>query len=120
MDNIYNEENEKINTEANNIEKKKIFKIKLIVIFIVILYMAIMFFRTHSTFYKYNDQWIIGRTQEEIEAMYGEFTYKEDDKAAYYMYMFKDMFSDIESPCYYVVFFDEIGRAYDIAEYIMN
>lgn len=68
------------------------------------------FRKTHSTHYKYNDSWIIGKTLEEIQERYGEFDLKLDTKKAYYVgaedYGIDPSYIDFY---YYITFKDDIA-----------
>jgi len=96
--------------------KKKISKRIIIFILIFILLIGIVIFRmSHNIYYKYNDWWVIGRTQEEIEERYGEFDIKDEESAKYFMYIYSDYILGVpETPYYYEILFDKSGIAYEV------
>ena len=59
---------------------------KFVSIMIVCLIILILFYITHPTYYKYSDNWIIGKTIEEVEKRYGKFDIITDNYVAYYIY----------------------------------
>ena len=62
----------------------------------------------HSTHYKYNNWWIVGRSTEEVETRYGEFDIRVGNRVGYYLYTGNrvPIMSD-STPCYYYMEFDE-------------
>lgn len=82
-------------------------------IFIVI---SILWICSHSTYYKYNDWWVIGRTIPEIEAKYGDFDmnkyiYGKSGRVAYYIYRDDGWIMPDHLPHYYYIEYDENGIA---------
>lgn len=70
----------------------------------------VTFFILFPTEFPYVDLWVFGKTKEQIIEVYGEPEYNEYRELAYETkWMFMDMF-------YYVIEFDENGRAYRMHE----
>ena len=57
---------------------------------------------------KYDDEWIIGKTEDEIQERYGEFDINYGDRA--YGYRTKEERNDKYNQ-YYVIYFDQYGYA---------
>lgn len=55
-----------------NIKNRK--KIIIIVILFIFIISISLFFHSHRTYWKYNDNWIIGNSIENIQERYGTFT----------------------------------------------
>jgi len=74
---------------------------------------------SHSTYYKYNDSWIIGRTPEEVKARYGEFNFKSSYLVGYYIYSGSDTLSNLfrlsdNLDRYYYMYINEDGIIYKV------
>lgn len=70
----------------------------------------VSFFILFPTEFPYVDLWVYGKTKEQIIEVYGEPEYNEYRELAYETkWMFMDMF-------YYVIEFDENGKAYNVHE----
>ncbi len=70
----------------NSMVKKKKIIIILSIVFITIM-CGIVYLLLHPTHYKYCDMWIIGKTLEQVEGVYGEFDYIEKTRAGYFTHM---------------------------------
>jgi hypothetical protein len=72
--------------------------------FIVIIGIIIgLYYKQHPTYYKYNDNWIIGRTVSEIEERYGSFDDSIDSGLTIYKaYCIKEG-NDINRRYYWIV-----------------
>ena len=69
--------------------------------------------RSHSTYYRYDDTWVIGRHVTEIEERYGEFDYGEYkvENRGRVGYVVKEIFPIMSNPVpsYYYMEYDETG-----------
>ena len=70
--------------------------------------MLILFWASHKTYYKYNEWWIVGKSEEEIVERYGEFDKKWGKSKAYYIHL--DNAWDLPPYLYYIEF-DSAGIA---------
>lgn len=79
-------------------------------VFAFLIIGIVSFFILFPTEFPYVDLWVYGKTKEQIIEVYGEPEYNEYRELAYETkWMFMDMF-------YYVIEFDENGRAYRMHE----
>lgn len=89
-------------------------KYKKIGIVIILIAVFLLYVSSHSTYYKYNDWWIIGKTADEIEARYGEFDEVHGEQASYLIEGFYFEFDPDGMDEYYYIVFDNKG----IAKYV--
>ena len=80
-----------------------------------------MFFESHSTYYKYNDEWVIGNKITEVENRYGKFDLGEfvkgkSGKVGYYIYKDDSLFLPDYLQHYYYIEFDENGIVYNVQD----
>jgi len=75
------------------------------------------FFSTHSTYYKYNDKWIIGLHIEEVEKRYGKFDDKDEGlrMVGYYIYTDDGLIMPSHLKMYYWMEYDEKGIVIKVA-----
>ena len=66
----------------NKLSKKLIVTISIIIV--VIIAMGLFFF-SHSTYWKYNDWWIVGNDIDSVKKKYGEFDINLEYRKAYYI-----------------------------------
>lgn len=66
----------------NKLSKKLIVTISIIIV--VIIAMGVFYF-SHSTYWKYNDWWIVGNDIDSVEKKYGEFDINLEYRKAYYI-----------------------------------
>lgn len=86
-------------------------KVICIVLFVLLLSSCVASFLSHSTYYKYNDWWIIGRSYDEIVKRYGEFDYDNGREKGYYIGKDDGPIMPSHQDIYYWVWFDENGIA---------
>lgn len=77
----------------------------------VLITCGCMLIISHSTYYKYNDWWIVGRSKEEIRERYGEFDISCGRARGYYIYYDDKMIMPDQLEHYYWIEFDENGAA---------
>lgn len=95
------------------IKKKKRLLIGAIVV-ILVQAALILFLASHSTYYKYNDWWIVGKTEAEIVERYGEFDLTWGDSKAYFIYEDNSWVMPDHLDHYYYIRFDETGIAIEV------
>lgn len=67
---------------------------------------------SHATFYKYNDNFIVGNTIDKVEKKYGSFSDKgEKDGRLYALY---EMKSPDTTSLYYRIYYDANGTVYEV------
>lgn len=82
----------------------------IIFIAVVIICIAITFIlASHSTYYKYNDWWIIGKTYDQVEERYGEFEITFGTCRGYYIGDDDGSIMPTYQPLYYWMEIDENG-----------
>lgn len=83
---------------------------------IIAVGLSLTFVLSHSTYYKYNDWWVKGRSITEIENRYGGFDIRFGSTAEYYIYTDNGWIMPDYLPHYYYMEYDENGivrRVYD-------
>lgn len=94
--------------------KKSFFAISIIVIILAI----ILFCFSHSTYYKYNDWWIIGNSIENVKTRYGEFEHvlgvegsfdKKGGTVGYFIYEDNSLVMPSYLPYYYWIQYNSYG-----------
>lgn len=76
----------------------------------------VLFLASHQTYYKYNDWWIVGKTEEEIVERYGEFDMCWGSSKAYFIYVDNGWVMPDHQPHYYYIEFDDAGIATEVYE----
>lgn len=76
---------------------------------VIIIFSALIFLFSHSTYYKYNDWWVKGRSLAEIEERYGDFDIRLGSTAGYYIYTDNGWIMPDHLPHYYYMEYDENG-----------
>ncbi|HEX9060731.1 MAG TPA: hypothetical protein VF941_11185 [Clostridia bacterium] len=89
--------------------RKKLIIVSVVCFVFTVALVLVWFFYTHSTYYKYNDSWIIGRHIEEIEKKYGKFDKGYDKLKAYYLYTDDGPIMPSHLQMYYWIKHDEKG-----------
>ena len=75
----------------------------------IIVVCVILFFLSHSTYWKYNDWWIIGRHYTEVEDFYGEFDRDLGNKKGYFIKEDDSMIMPSYRGTYYWMIHNEEG-----------
>lgn len=86
-------------------------KIKIISFITAFIAIGLLYASSHSTYYKYNDWWIIGKTAAEIEKRYGKFDSVHGNDLAYLIDGFYFEFDPDGMDEYYHIIFDDNGFA---------
>ena len=73
--------------------------------------MLILFWASHKTYYKYNEWWIVGKSEEEIVERYGEFDKSWGKSKAYFTYVDNGWIMPDYQEHYYHIEFDSTGIA---------
>lgn len=94
--------------------RKKAFKIVIIIILLIVVVLVSLYFISHSTYYKYNDWWIIGNSYKDVEEKYGEFDREYTYKKAYYIETDSSIIMPSHHPQYYWMVHDENGIITDV------
>ena len=84
------------------------------IIIVIIITSVCLFISSRSTYYKYNDWWIIGRSVEEVETRYGEFDIIFGNRVGYYLYTHNGPIMADYLPRYYYMKFDENNIIYEV------
>ena len=90
-------------------KRKKLLLGACVAIFIEALF--ILFWASHQTYYKYNDWWIVGKTEEEIVERYGEFDEIWGKSKAYFIYVDNGWIMPDHQHHFYHIEFDSTGIA---------
>lgn len=96
-----------------------------IIVIVVVIILAIVFIgvyrHNHPTHYLYNDNWIIGKSVYEIEQRYGSYDFNSETIHGTLLkgYLVKRQstdwwWGDVIWPEYYMIYFDEDGKAYKV------
>ena len=105
-------------------KKKVCFITIMIYLYIIVCFSVSLLIYDHSTYYKYNDRFILGNTAENVVARYGEFDFKAKPQengrkgySGYYIepYFYWDIFLFDSYSEAYCIFWNEDGEAYDVA-----
>ena len=102
--------------------KKKKYSKKIIISFItsiLLLVFSILFTCSHSTYYKYNDWWILNSNITKVENRYGDFDLGnyvcgERGKVGYYIYTDNGPIMPDHLKHYYYIEYDEYGIVYNV------
>ncbi|MDE6251387.1 MAG: hypothetical protein K2M78_01935 [Lachnospiraceae bacterium] len=86
---------------------KKLIVIILILVILQIVILIVYF--SHSTYWKYNDWWIVGNDIDNVEKRYGEFDFDYGNRKAYYIGKDDAMIMPSHSPQYYWMELDDNG-----------
>ena len=86
-----------------------------------VLVCVFIFISSHSTYYKYNDWWIMGNNILKVQERYGKFdlgTYKEgkSGKVGYYIYTDNGPIMPDHAKHYYHIQYDDQGVVIDVFE----
>lgn len=97
------------------ITKKAIVVIAIAIITVFTLTLIGVYRYNHPTHYLYNDHWIIGKNISEIEQRYGNYDIEGSLKKGYCVKPTTiDWWGDATWPQYYMIYFDENGKAYKV------
>lgn len=77
------------------------------IIFVPSAMLLVLHLLSHSTYYKYNDMWIIGHSVTDVKNRYGEFDLYNGAYAAYYIYTDNRGFLPDHLDHYYYMYYDE-------------
>ena len=98
------------------ISKKTIIAIITTIIVFLIIALIGVYWYNHPTHCFYEDRWIIGKNADQIEQRYGEFDkhFGSSSKGYCVKPSTTDWWGDATWPEYYMVYFDESGKAYKV------
>lgn len=103
-------------------KKKKIIKtVCLLVIDTILFALVLIFHLSHSTYYKFNDWYVLNSDINSVVEKYGPFDKGElhegkEGKIGYYIYTDNGPIMPDHAPHYYWISFDEFGNVYDVNE----
>lgn len=96
--------------------KKTIWVIAIIIIVAFTITFIGVYWYNHPTHYLYEDRWIIGKSAVQIRERYGEFDKEFGSSSKGYCVKPSrtDWWGDATWPEYYMIYFDENGKAYEV------
>lgn len=88
-------------------------KLTLCLLFLAMFALSVFLYFSRRIYWKYDDQWIIGKREWEIVQRYGEFDYETNPGARkrYYIGQENHFFETHRKKLYYFILFDNNNRA---------
>lgn len=88
-------------------------KLTLCLLFLAMIALSVFLYFFKRIYWKYDDQWIIGKREWEIVERYGKFDYetKPGDRKGYYIGQKNHFFETHGKKLYYYILFDNDNRA---------